>query len=95
MKKGLNKINNRILDLQSHYQFQEKMKYQGKKYNCSVMIVDESYTTKTCGKCGLLNHTVGKSKIFNCLNCKILLERDYHAARNILIKSLIGLDRGL
>ena len=96
MIKGLCPLNRRILNLQSHYKFQMKMKYQGKKYGSNVKIVNESYTTKTCGNCGRLND-IGTSKIYNCVNCKLLLERDYHAARNILIKNLTskGSDRDL
>ncbi len=87
LKENLNSYNNRILDVYSHYQFQQKMIYQGKKYGCQVEIVEEHYTTKTCGNCGHMNHFVGSSHVFWCPNCKIELDRDYQAARNILIKN--------
>lgn len=32
LKNKLNSYNNRLLDIYSHYKFQEKMKYQGNKY---------------------------------------------------------------
>ena len=89
MRNNLNNINNRVLNLYSHYKFQQKMIYQGKKYGCQVVIVDESYTTKTCGCCGKINNFVGNSNTFWCSFCKIELERDYQAARNILIKNTI------
>ena len=87
MKKNLNKTTNRILDIYSHYKFQTKMTYQGEKYGCNVCIVEEDYTTKTCGNCGYMNNFVGNSNIFWCSHCKIDLERDYQAARNILLKN--------
>ena len=86
LKNNLNSKNNRLLDILSHYKFQEKMKYQAIKYGCDLKIVTEEYTTKTCGKCGCINNFIGSSKIFWCNKCNITLERDYQAARNILIK---------
>lgn len=84
---NLSKYNNRMLNLLSHYKFKEKLIHQGKKYNSNIHIVTEEYTTKTCGKCGNLNHFIGSSKMFWCLKCNIEMERDYQAARNILIKT--------
>ena len=91
IKNNLNSYNNRLLDIYSHYKFQQKMLYQSKKYNCQVKIVEEDYTTKTCGNCGCINNFVGNSNIFWCPICKIELERDYQAARNIILKNLQGL----
>jgi len=87
MRKNLDNISNRVLNLYSHYKFKERMIYQSKKYNCELIIVDESYTTKTCGCCGMINNFIGNSNIFWCSSCKIELDRDYQAARNILIKN--------
>jgi len=86
LKNNLNSKNNRLLDILSHFKFQEKMKYQAIKYGCDLKIVTEEYTTKTCGRCGCINNFIGCSKIFWCNKCNITLERDYQAARNILIK---------
>lgn len=94
LKSNLNNKNNRLLDLLSHYKFQEKMKYQANKYKCNLHIVSEEHTTKTCGRCGCINNFIGSSKIFWCNKCKITLERDYQAARNILIRHKChGLER--
>jgi len=86
LKNNLNSKNNRLLDILSHFKFQEKMKYQSIKYGCDLKIVTEECTTKTCGRCGCINNFIGSSKIFWCNKCNITLERDYQAARNILIK---------
>ena len=91
LRKNLNEENNRIMNIYSHYKFQQKMIYQGKKNNCEIKIVEEDYTTKTCGNCGYMNHFVGNSNIFWCPKCKKELERDYQAARNILLKNYQGL----
>ncbi len=87
MKNNLNNHTNRYLDILSHYKFKQKMIYQSEKYGSELRIVDESYTTKTCGNCGCMNHFVGNSNLFWCPYCNIELERDYQAARNILIKN--------
>ena len=89
MKPNLGRGTNRVMDIYSHYKFQQKMIYQGKKYGCDVKIVDEHYTTKTCGNCGCMNHFVGNSNVFWCPYCKIELERDFQGARNILLKNTI------
>jgi len=94
LKSNLGNKTNRTLDLLSHYKFQEKMKYQAEKYRCNLHIVSEAYTTKTCGNCGCINNFVGISKIFWCSRCNLSLERDYQAARNILIRhKCFGLER--
>jgi hypothetical protein len=41
--------------------------------------------SKTCGNCGLIHHSPGKSKHFTCPQCQIEMDRDINAARNILL----------
>ena len=71
----------------SHYKFQTILEQKAKEYNIEVNIVNEAYTTMTCGKCGTLNKNVGSSRIFNCLDCGVSIDRDLNGARNILIKN--------
>ena len=79
------KVNRWLLDLK-HYQFKQRLisKCCLEKHS-SVMIVNESYTTKTCGVCGYLN-SVKQEKIINCLNCNVVVDRDINGARNIFLK---------
>jgi putative transposase len=51
--------------------------------------VNESYTSKTCGKCGEINNKLGSQSIFKCKTCKIEIDRDINAARNICIKNSV------
>lgn len=55
---------------------------------CNIIEVNESFTTKTCGKCGTQNETVGRSKTFICGNneCNLTCHRDVHASMNILLR---------
>lgn len=75
----------------SHYKFKERLTYMANVYNRNLIIVNESYTSKTCGNCGTLNLNLKGNKIFNCDKCKINIDRDYNGARNILLKN-IGFD---
>lgn len=77
-------VNRRMQGL-AFYRFQEKLKgLCGHK----VYLVGEEYTTKTCGCCGKINNEVGSSIIFRCPSCGMESDRDFHAARNILIKTI-------
>lgn len=71
-----------------HYEFQQRLKDKAKEYNRLVLTCDESYTTKTCGRCGTINNYIGSNKIFNCGSCKLQIDRDINGARNILIKHI-------
>lgn len=90
----LAKKTKRVFNSLSHYQFQMKMKYQCKKWQRKLMIVNESYTSKTCTRCGEQNHKLKGSKVFKCNKCNLLIDRDINGARNIFIKNR-GQDEGL
>ena len=48
----------------------------------------EAYTSQQCGCCGRLNKELGSSERFACSACGLEMDRDVHAARNILLKFL-------
>lgn len=79
------KITRKMLEL-SHGKFRERLKWYGQTKNRNVYIIDECYTTKTCGHCGKINPNVGNSKIFNCEHCHYMIDRDLGAARNICLR---------
>jgi putative transposase len=70
----------------SHFRFQEKLKGLCERNKRQLFLVDESYTTKTCGSCGFIHSNVGGSKHFKCPSCPYEMDRDHHGSRNILIK---------
>jgi putative transposase len=77
----------------SHYRFKQRLLFKRQEYPwCKVLVVDEAFTTKTCGHCGKLHPTLTSAKIFQCPSCGVVLDRDANAARNILLKnsSLFG-----
>lgn len=71
----------------SHYKFKLILQNTALKFGNKVHIVDESYTSKTCGNCGQTNSKLKGSKIFNCGDCGYVCDRDINAARNILLKN--------
>ena len=73
----------------SHYKFRQRLLNKSREYPwCTVSIVNEAYTSKTCGRCGVINEKLGGNEIFKCinLNCGLVADRDIHAARNILLR---------
>ncbi len=71
-----------------HYRFKQHLKQSAQKRGVVVIDVNESYTSKTCTKCGHIHTKLGGSKTFKCPNCGHEHDRDYGGARNILVRAL-------
>ena len=72
-----------------HYKFKRTLIDKTREYPwCRVYIVNEAYTSKTCGHCGYIDNKLKGSKIFNCPSCKHIFHRDTNGARNILLRYL-------
>lgn len=79
----------------SHYRFRQRLQSKTREYpGCRVVLVDEAYTSKTCGRCGRLNDKLGGSKVFRCAGCGLVADRDLHAARNIMLRYLSDFPSG-
>jgi putative transposase len=72
----------------SHYRFKLHLKQAAKKRGVVVIDVNESYTSKTCTKCGHQHSKLGGSKTFKCPSCGHEHDRDWGGARNIMIRAL-------
>lgn len=70
-----------------HYRFRQRLLDKARCAGVTVIIVDEAYTSKTCGVCGVQRKSFS-SKLFKCGKCGLALDRDVHAARNILIRAV-------
>ncbi|CDS01208.1 hypothetical protein [Sporisorium scitamineum] len=53
-----------------------------------LLVQPEAYTSKTCGTCGELNHSLGSSCRFNCANCCYIADHDYNGAYSMLLKAI-------
>lgn len=72
----------------SHFTFRQRLKHMCNKKNVNYFEIDEHMTSKTCTRCKKPNNDLGPSKIFNCGECNLKIDRDYCGARNILLKHL-------
>jgi IS605 OrfB family transposase len=74
----------------AHNKCVDRIKFKAIQYGRHVIIQNESYTSMTCGNCGILHKNLGGSKIYQCKNCLKIIDRDINGARNIMIKGLIN-----
>lgn len=76
----------------AHYRFRAKLKHKALMLGKEVIVVDESYTTKGCSRCGEITE-IGGSKTFTCKNptCGFCAPRDPKSARDILTKHILPL----
>jgi transposase len=89
-KKGiLNAINKRLIQSISLYKFKEKLRQKCDLYNKKYGEINEAYTSKTCSNCGNVRMTNNKTKVYKCLKCKTIMDRDINAAKNIYILGTI------
>ena len=86
-KRNISRSTKRMLCMYSFHSFKEKLKYKCGIKNVKLVIVDESFTSKTCGFCGYLNDTRG-AEYLKCVSCKKEMDRDESGSRNILLKNL-------
>lgn len=71
----------------SHFRFRQRLLFKSQEYpGTHVLVVKEDYTSKTCGRCGAINNSLGASKTFRCPGCSFQCDRDVNGARNILLK---------
>jgi putative transposase len=71
----------------SHYRFKTRLMNKAREYpNCRVIFCSEEYTSQTCSECEYLYSKIGDSKKFKCPGCNQESDRDFNAARNILLK---------
>lgn len=70
-----------------HYEFKQKLISKAMQYeNCQVLIVNEAYTSKTCGNCGNIAENLGGAETYKCKNCNLVIDRDMNGARNIMLR---------
>ena len=72
----------------AHCEFRTKLAHKCREKSVILGVVNESWTSKTCTGCGLINRHLGGSEVFNCRKCPTKIDRDLNGARNILIKHI-------
>ena len=87
--KQMSKKNRTKMSLWSHCAFVDRLVDKSKEFlNCKVIIVQEDFTSKTCGNCGFIKKDLGKAETFNCDKCSLCIDRDTNGSRNIFLKYL-------
>lgn len=92
LQKKCGKKVNRPNTTLSHYTFRKRLQHTALQQGCKIVIVNESYTSKGCTKCGNINGC-GRDR-FKCRKCGLKIDRDYQGARNILLKAITQLKTG-
>lgn len=79
----------RAMQTWGHFGFREHMISHAQLYqDCKLRLVNEAYTSKTCGSCGVINHSLGGAAVFRCGTCGFEIGRDYQGARGVLMRAL-------
>ena len=87
-EKKIPKAARKIITIENHRKFMKRLEDKCKEYNKEMRITSEYLTTKLCGQCFNINN-IGSNKIYNCKICKLNVDRDINAARNIYITGII------
>lgn len=85
-KRTLNRTTKRLMSMFSFHRFKERLQFKCSLYGKDLVIVDESYTSCTCGQCGTINRR-GGNEVFHCSSCDLEMDRDIIGSRNIFIKN--------
>ena len=78
---------NRIVSNMPYYELTQMIEYKANWNGLKVVKVNESYTSKTCSKCGSLNTTRTNQANFKCKECGYQVNADFNGAKNILNRS--------
>jgi len=82
----LTRMTKRLMNMFSFHSFKTKLLSKARFTGKKIIIVDESYTSKTCTVCGDLNNVGGK-ETYKCKTCDTVIDRDSNGSRNIFIKN--------
>lgn len=91
--KGKRGLNRSILE-QEWGKFVNMLAYKAESAGGRVRKVNAAYTSKTCNKCGGVNHHMGRRDHMDCVYCNHQEHRDVNAAKNMLLGDLASLAGG-
>ena len=83
----LNRKSRSSMATMAHCSFNDRVVMKAEQLRgTSVIVVEEDYTSKTCSKCGNIKKDLGSNKIYSCVSCFSVFDRDFNAAKNIMLK---------
>ncbi len=84
---NLGKVNNQNFVGIPYEKFKKKLEAKCEYYGIGYKEVDESYTSQTCGRCGVVRKSNRKYRgLYVCKNCGYVVNADINGAMNILGK---------
>ena len=89
IKNGISKMTKRVNSKFRFYVFHERLKFKCGIRKVNYKLVNESYTSQTCGSCGSIKKNLGSNKKFDCSNCGLSICRDINGSRNIYLKGIL------
>ena len=85
---NISKLTKRVAYKLSFYKFRMRLQLRCEANNLNYKMINEYYTSKMCSNCGNYNENLGSNKIYNCNNCKNIIDRDINGCRCIYFKGL-------
>ena len=82
-----NKRLRKIVNSWSFYRIIQMIKYKCEERGIPYLIIKESWTSKTCHKCGSRNTKRPYQSLFKCLDCGLEYNADINSAINIGIRA--------
>ena len=83
-KRRLNRVNRQKMSQMEYGTLMNQLKYKAALNGIKFVLVNESYTSQTCPKCGKLHKTSNRN--YKCCDCGYSAHRDIVGAWNILNK---------
>lgn len=89
VKGGKSKKLNRHTNDLKHFQFRQRLLYKAHARGIIVKVVAAHNTTKTCSNCGSMKKMTLADRVYECKSCNQVLDRDFNAAKNMVLKGLL------
>lgn len=86
---GKSKNLNRNTNDLKHFQFRQRLLYKSLVHGKIVKVVKAHNTTKTCSNCGNIKNMTLADREYDCKSCHQILDRDFNAAKNIILKGML------
>lgn len=81
-------LNRNTCDLK-HYRFRQRLLNKALSRSKIVKVVKAHNTTKTCSNCGNMKKMTLADRVYECKSCNQVLDRDFNAAKNMILKGLL------
>ena len=67
--------------------FTQLLAYKVEETGCQLLVVNPAYTSQECSDCGAIIEKSLSVRVHHCPDCRLELDRDVNAARNVLLKA--------